>query len=888
MIRSWLVRFWAMFWKKRLERDLDEDIQEHLDLATDDYLRQGLSPQEAEIAARRSFGRAEPMKEELRDQRGIPFFETLSREMRIAIRSLRRAPDFTVLAILTLALAIGANSAIFSAVNRLLFNPTGVDESRGLVAIRAQYQKLNLKNMVVALNDFEDVRQSKEIFSAAAIARTEGFTYTGGGAVPQRVAVLRVSAAWFDVLRARAAHGRTFTSEEDVPDSRVVVLSDAIWRRMFGSDISIVGNTMEFDKVPYRVIGIMRPEDRMTLNELGGLNGQPHEIFMPMGARLDNPRTRYTERYLAIARLQPGVDFETARTHMTVLTNRGYDVPFVGTPRKDNAWGLTIVPFNDFAAGDMKTPILILWGAVGLVLLIACSNIAGLTMARTAARRRELTVRAALGGNRRHFVGQILMESSLLGLAGSVLGLFVAYAFIRGVELWAPENVAGGLKIPFDLSIVLFTAAAGMISGALFGLTAAAKLRTSNVSEALKAETRNASAGSGRTRLRSVLVTAEITLAFVLSACAGLFLRSLSHLEQVDTGFRADGVMSASVVLRDARYQEAHSQLAFYRSVLQAMSALPGVRSAAAAYPIPFGVGSEGRAFRVAGRAVGQNEPAMQSGLRFITPDFFETLRIPLQRGRIFTEQDIAGAEPVAVIDARLAQQYWPNEDPIGQQVILSASLRSRIVGIVGSTRNSDLASSEERGIIYFPMYQQPISLATFIVLTAGAPETLAGAMQAAVNSVDSAQALYDAKTMEERVSTTLAGRRFTLALLSMFAFTAVSLAALGLFGVISYGVTERTREIGIRMALGAQRSQVLSLVLGKGLRINLIGLVVGWIAAFQIARLLPDQLFGVRAFDPVTFAGMAVLLTAVAVLASYVPARRAVNLDPVKACRYE
>lgn len=886
MIRAWLLRLAATFQKKRLERDLEKDIQEHLDLATDHYLDEGMNPQEAAEAARRSFGGTDQIKEELRDQSGIPTFETLGREIRIATRSLRRAPGFAVLSVLTLGLAIGANSAIFSAVNVLLFNPTGIAKPDGLVVVRAHYRKLDVTNMAVSLNDFEDIRNSEDIFSDVAISRAEGFTYTGG-TVPQRVSTLRVSARWFDVMDARAAQGRTFTVEEDIPNSRVAVLSDAIWWRLFGGDASIVGKTIELDKLPYRVIGIMRPEHRVSLNEAGGLNAEPHEIFVPMGARADNPRDRYTERYLAIARLQSGVDLGAAETYMTVLTNRGYDAPLVGVSRKDNAWGLSIVPYKEFAAGDMKTPMLILWGAVGLVLLIACSNVAGLTMARTSARRREFALRTALGGTGWHMVRQILTESALLGLAGSLFGLSVAYTFIRGMEVWAPENVAGGLNIPFDLPVLLFTVAAGIVSVALFGLTAAAQVRSANSIAAIKGA-RSASPGPDRARMRSILVTAEITLAVVLSIGAGLLLRSLSHLEQVDAGFRPDGVMSASVVLRDARYQQPKAQIEFYRGVLQTMSALPGVSSVAAAYPIPFGVGSEGRAFRIMGRPVDENEPGMQSSLRFITPEFFSTMRIPLERGRVFTEQDSAGTGTVALIDQRLADRYWPNQDPIGQQILLQAGKPSRIVGIVGSTKNADLASSQEPGIIYFPMYQQPLFLATFIVRTAGGPEILAGPMQRAVNSIDPSQALYDAKTMQQRVSATLAGRSFTWVLLSMFAFIAVLLAALGLFGVISYGVTQRTQEIGIRMALGARRSQVLSLVIGKGLRINLVGVIAGWIVAFQIARLLPNQLFGVSAFDPATFTMTAVLLTAVALLASYVPARRAVNLDPVKACRCE
>ena len=352
--------------------------------------------------------------------------------------------------------------------------------------------------------------------------------------------------------------------------------------------------------------------------------------------------------------------------------------------------------------------------------------------------------------------------------------------------------------------------------------------------------------------------------------------------------------MSAAVTLPEARYKDPMSQTMFYRGVIQRLTALPGAKSAAAAYPIPFGMGMEGRAFRIIGRPVRGNEPAPIAQARFVTPDFFSTLRIPVKRGRSFTEQDAIKSQRVMIVDETLAQQYWPNEDPLGQQVILQDGIPSAIVGVVGHTRESDLAAHSVTGVLhytgvlYYCLYQQPFSLATVIVQSVGSRALPAGAMREAVNSVDPAQSIYDVKTMEERVSAALAVRKFTVVLLGLFALTAVFLAALGLYGVINYGVTQRTQEIGIRMALGAQRSQVLSLIVGSGLQITLIGLGLGWIAAFEIARLLPNQLFGVSAFDPVTFAGMAIFLAAVALFASYVPARRATKLDPLEACRCE
>ena len=887
--RMWLARTAAMFQKNRLERELADDIREHLRMLAEENLRRGMSPLEAEEAARRSFGGAEQMKEEFRDQRGIPLLEAFGRETRIAFRSLRRAPGFAALVILTLAIAIGANSAIFSAVNGLLFHPAGISEPTRVVVVRSRYDRLNLKNVVISHSDFNQVAGSPQIFSAAAIAKTGSFTYTGG-AYPQRLTALRVSWRWFEVFGAPAGQGRVFTADDDRPDSiPVAVLSDAAWRRIFGCDASIVGKTIHLDQRPYRIIGVMRPEYSSHVNELGGVTGPPHDLFVPLAARADSPAILYNETYLGVARLEPSVIFKQAQAFMRVLTSHGLEDPRAGPPRKENGWSLFLVPYTDFAGGDMKTPLLLLWGAAGFVLVIACANIAGLTLARISARSRELAVRTALGGSRWHLMRHILAESFLLAMLGSILGLGVAYVLMQGVEAFGPENIAGGLKIPFDVTMLVFTAGAGVFSGVLFGIAPAAQLARVNTSEALKEGSRTGTAGREQTRSRSILVIAEVALALVLSIGAALLLRSLSRLQQVNTGFRSEGVMTAVVTLPEERYREPQRQLAFYGGVIERLRAFPGVTSAAAAYPVPFGFGSESGPFRIAERPAGENEPAMLASFRLITPEFFSSLRIPVKRGRSFTERDALETERVTIIDETLAQQYWPDEEPIGQHIFLPRSGgQSTIVGIVGHTKESDLAAGSDRGVLYYSLYQQPIPFATLIVQSAASPAGLNQAMQAAVNAVDPAQALSDAKTMEARVSATLAGRRFTIALLGLFAVTAVFLAALGLYGVINYGVTQRTQEIGIRIVLGAQRPQVIGVILGQALRIIVAGLALGWVAAFAIARLVPDQLFGVSAFDPAAFAGMSFLLGAVALLASYVPARRAMLLDPVEACRYE
>jgi len=885
-LRMWMAKITALFKNQMLEDELEKDIQEHLEMATEEYIRRGMSPRQAAEAARRSFGGVDKIKEEYRDQRGIPLWDSLSRETRFAVRSLRRTAAFTLLAVLTLALAIGANVTIFGAINRLLLHPSGVSEPDRVVVIRSGYDKLNIRNLVVSFSDFNQVSDSSDVFSAAAIAKTASFTYIGDQ-YPQRLAALRVSWRWFDVFGARPALGRLFTAQEDRPGKdHEVIISYAAWQRVFGGDASIVGKSIELDQQLYSVIGIMGPEFTFGINELGRVSGQTHDIFVPLAAHPDSPPLLYTETYLCVARLQNGVLLPTAKSFMSVLTNRGLHDPLAGKPRQENGWGLSMLPYTEFTGGDLRMPLLILWGAVAVVLLIACANIAGLMLARASARSRELAVRSALGASRWHLFRLILTESSILAFAGSILGLGVAYAFIRAIEVASPSSLVGALRIPFDLPAIVFTGAAGILSCVLFGTVAAAHASAGNRFEAIKAGGRSGTASVEKARLRSILVGAELALAVVLSIGAGLLLRSLSRLHAVDVGFRPEGVMTASVTLPESRYKEPGPQRAFYRGVISRLGSLPGVQAAAAGYPLPFSSGFEERPFRIDGHPT-TSGPALTAQVRLITPDFTAALGIPVIRGRPFTDQDADRSEKVMLIDEVAARRFWRSEDPLGQRVVLRSGLQATIVGVVGHTKQSDLASDSDAPVFYYSLFQAPLPLGSLVVKSSGSPLP-ASAIREAVNSVDPAQSIYDVATMEERVSGALGTKEFTVILLAVFAAIAVFLAALGLYGVVNYGVTQRTQEIGIRMALGAQQSQVLNLILRSGLQFTLAGLFFGWLIAFGVARRIPDQLFGVKPFDPLAFVSMSFLMSAVALLASYVPARRAMRLDPLEACRHE
>jgi predicted permease len=884
---AWFSRLTAPLQRNRWESNLQEDIQEHLDLAIEENIRQGMTPVDAAAAARRSFGGAEQMKEEFRDQRGIPALETFMREIRIAFRSLRRAPTFALLSIATLALAIGANSAIFSAVNALLFRPPGIAEPSRLAVIRSQYTKLNLNSLVISYDDYQQVDSAK-IFSSIALAKSTDMTYTGG-AVPQRLAGLRVTWRWFDVLGAYAQQGRVFNQgDEGLPNKQLVLLTHAAWQRVFGGDPAAVGKTILLDQRPYKIVGILKPDYVGAVGEMGGVGEQPKDLVFPMTIR-DDPRARYNESYLAITRLAPGMSFEKTASALHVLTARLHQASQRGGILKENGWGLFAVPYNDFAGGEMKTPLLILWGSVGLVLLIAAANIAGLTLARMSARTRELAVRTALGGTRWHLLRQLFAECALLSFAGSVAGLGVAYLFIRTVEHYAPDNVVGGLRIPYDWQMLAFAALAGIVAAVLSTLIPATQLLRAHSSLLLKEGGRSATASRERLRLRSILVSAEVALALILSIGAGLLLRSLSRLENVNPGLRPQGVMTASLALPEARYKDAEHIVDFYRQLIRRAKILPGATSAAISYPLPFGPGFEGRGFRIAGRPIVANQPSPQANIRLVTPEFFTSLGIPLLQGRAFTEQDTVNSQLVTIIDQTLADRYWPNQDPIGQKMIQGEGEHtSVIVGVVGHTTQADTNQSSDRGYFYIPLYQDTLGFGSLLVKAPGDAATLAKSLQATVNAIDPAQALYDVKTMQQRIDSTFAARRFTVVLLGCFAAMSIFLAALGLYGVMNYGVTQRTQEIGIRMALGAHRSQVLNMILGQGFKIAAQGILIGGFASYWIARSLQDQLFGVQAFDVSTFAAAATALTAIALLATFIPARRATLLNPVEACRCE
>ena len=797
------------------------------------------------------------------------------------IRTLARSPLFAFTAIAALALGIGANAAIYSAVNAILRNPLGLDDPGKVVAIRVRYGKHNMPSISTSAPDFGDIRASTQIFSKAATLTTADYAYTGGE-MPERLIGAQVSWQWFDVFGVRPMLGRTFVSEEDVPENnRVVVLSHGSWDRLFGRDPAIAGKTIPLNDEPHTVAGVMGPGFRWP-------NQADFWIPIALPEERFTERFRHSQQYFTIARLADGVGFEQAAAYVDVITRRVVENSESDYSRI-SGWSIFATPFIDQIAGDIRPTLLTLTAAVGFVLLIACSNIAGLMLARVSGRAKEIAVRAALGAGRWRLIRHTLAESLVLAAIGGACGLALAYAGIRYLAVLAPQQLPYRLDVPIDINVLGFTLAVTVLSALLFAAMPAWQATRGTSFDVLKEGGRSGTAGKTRQRLRSALVVGEVALALVLLAGAGLLLRSLSQLQQVNPGFEPEGLMTASLTLPGNRYDTPEKRIAFHRALVGRLKAIPGVTTAAAISPMPFGGGDWSASFDIEGRQDPPGQPGPHGRIRFVSPDYFTAMGIRLIEGRMFTGHDRKGSEAVAIIDENLARTYWPNESPLGKAIRNDDDEPwYRIVGVVNHVKHSELAADSGKGHYYYPIYQQPVHISQYIVKTGGSPTALTAAIRQAVIAIDPVRPVHDLHTMDELIALSLGAPRFAVTLLGVFAALALGMAALGLYGVISYSVAQRTQEIGIRVALGARQSQVLSSVLARGMRLAAIGIALGLLGSLALSRLLESQLYETSALDPLTFAAVAAVLAAVALLASYLPARRAAKVDPVTALRYE
>jgi len=814
---------------------------------------------------------------------------TLVQDLKYGLRMLAKNPGFTAVAVLTLTLGIGANTAIFSVVNGVLLNPLPYPEPDRLIALYSRTP--DSPRWSISYPNFLDWVRDNRSFSDLAAYRSDDFSLTGTGE-PERVSAEMVSASFFPLLGVKAALGRTFRPEEDqLGGTPVVAISSGFWKRRFGSSPDVLGKALTLNGVSYTLVGVLPADFHYT-----GNNFQLSDVYVPIG-QLNAPffRDRRTGMGMnAVGRLKPGVTFEQAKADMDALGRHLAEE----YPEANKGTGITLVPLKQNAVGNIQPFLLVLLAAVGFVLLIACVNVANLLMARSAARVHEFAIRTALGAGKGRMVRQLLTESLLLALTGGGLGLLLASWGTQAALKVLPEALPRAEEIHLDGHVLLFTLAASALAGILFGLAPALKTSRSDVHETLKEGGRGSS--GTRHRAQSVFVVAEMALALVLLAGAGLMIRSLAKLWKVDPGFNPHDVLTFRLAFPPAAGETPDAARANWRLLQEQLTAVPGIQSASLTVGAMPMAGDSELPFWLEGQPKPPNQAEMKQAITYLVqPDYLKVMGIPLQRGRFLSSADNEHSTPVIVIDERFRELYFGNQDPIGKRVSFDiVNITAEIVGVVGHVKQWSLdadAASSLQAQCYFQMTQVPDPLVPLLagftgimVRTSGSPLAQVGSIRNTLTQMNSQQVMYNVRTMDEIISDSLAARHFSMALLGIFAALALVMSCVGIYGVISYLAGQRTHEIGIRMALGAERRDVLRMVLGQGARMTLLGVAIGLVAALGLTRLMANLLFGVSPHDPLTLAGVAVLLVLVALAACYIPARRATKVDPMVALRYE
>ena len=807
--------------------------------------------------------------------------ETLVQDIRYAFRRLAKSPGFAAVVIMTLGLGIGANSAIFSVVNGVVFRSLPFPEPERLIRLFQSPEEGSLGPFTPM--NFLDVQAGAKSLESSAAFTTAGFTLTGQGE-PERLDGVEVSASFFDVLRVRPALGRGFATEENQTGrTRVAVISHSLWARRFNSDPGILGRSVSLNAEPHTVIGVL-PE--------GFSYPARRDVWTPLEYDTQFTTQSRGAWYLnVIARLKPGATEEQAATEVGAIGAR-LEKEF---PASNLNVRFVVEDLHSYLTGDIKPKLLILLAAVGLVLLIACANVANLLLARAAARESEIAVRAALGAGRGRLVRQLLTESVVLAIAGGVLGLALAVAGTRFLLSLEPAGIPRLDAVGVDSTVVMFTAAIALFTGIVFGLIPAAQATRGDLVSSLKEGGKGALAARRAGRMREGLVVAEIALAVMLLAGAGLLIRSFAKLQEVDPGFQASSALTFRTALPPATYDTEDERRQFYDGLLGRLRALPGVQTAGAISLLPL---SGGGAFVITFTVEGQTpprpgeEPSMQ--VRVVTPDFFQAMGIPQLRGRGFTDADNATSTPVVMLSEAAVKRYFANENPLGKRITLGwgrgpnrPRVGGEVVGVVRSVKQFGL-DAEEQPEIYIPHAQQPVPGMTFVLKTAVPPLGLADAARREVRAVDPSLPVVALESLDRVVANSISQPRFYMLLLVIFAAVALLLASIGIFGVVSYTVAQRTREVGIRIALGASRERVLRMVLASSMRLAVLGVTVGIVAAVLLSRTLESLLFNLSPKDPFTYAAVAVVLTGIALVASYLPAWRAARVDPVVALRAE
>ena len=883
-------RWRALFHKDELERDLDAELRFHLERDAAQNLQSGMDQEEARYAALRAFGGVEQSREECRDARGVRILEEFLQDLRYSARMLLKQRGFTLIAILTLALGIGANTAIFSVINATLLRALPYKNPDQIVMVWGTNPGgFGWRGKTgFSAPSFLDYQQQNQVFERMATFNDVDFTLVGDDN-SERIHSGMVTAEFFNVLAVQPILGRTFVPEDSQTGrDHVVVLSYILWQRRFGSNQRIIGQTIRLDATPYIVIGVLPQGFDFSIPDYFESRG----LWVPTVLPQDNSNSERGHKDLSvIARLKPAVALRQAEQDMRVITER-LAKEYPGTMGK---FGVKLTPLHEQIVGDIRPVLLLLFGAVGFVLLIACANVANLQLARASTRQKEIAIRRALGASRGRLLRQLLTESVLLSFIGGTLGLLLALWGIRLLTGLGPASIPRGTIVPVDFTVLAYSLVLSLVTGILSGLAPALQSTPTRHSESLKEGGRNSAASEGGLRLRKLLTVSEVALSMILLIGAGLLIRSFIGLLRVNPGFESKNILTARVYLPQYSYPDATKQTAFYTQAMERIKGLPGVTAVGATDELPLTMGSHSQTFFLEGRA-SIDEPDQSLAVEdcLVGSDYFRVMGIPIISGRAFSETDDGSAIPVAMINQSFARRFFPNENPIGQHLRFeSASPWITIVGIVGDVRGFGL-DKEAKSEIYLPYQEQsflryiPLSHINLVVRTTGDPNGIAAAVLESVREIDKDLPSPQARTMETVLAASIAERRSNMLLLGVFAVIALILTGVGIYGVISYSVTQRTQEIGIRMALGAQSRDVMTLVMRNGMSLVLMGIVIGLTGAFALTRWMASLLFEVSATDFLTFMVTASLLTAIALLACWVPARRATKVDPLIALKYE
>ncbi len=879
---SWTNRLRNLFSGGRLSRDLDEELSFHLEARSQRNIASGMTPQEARQDARTRFGNRTLLKEDAHDMDIFKSVETVIQDLRYALRSLHKSPGFALTAILSLALGLGASTAIFSIADSLLLRPLPYRDPSRLMMLWEAERTGAVKNNVISPGNYFDWKTRNTVFDSMAAFREKPAVLTYGGH-SEELGNQSMSAELLPMLGVTPIRGRLFTRAEDAAAAHsgsVVLISYRVWQSWFGADQNITGRQVQVNSTPRTIIGVMPPDFYFRNRAIN--------LWEPLGLDpAENYRAHQGRWMLAIGRLKPAATRAQAQAQMTVIAQR----LSASYPEFDRNWTVNVEPLRDSLVREVRRSLLILLGAVGLLLVVACANVANLLLARFASRRQEMAVRASLGASRWRIVRQVLTESLLLAIAGGLLGALFARWAIAGLLHLAPQTLTQSTRITVDTRVFLFSVALSVLTAIVFGLgpsliTSHLRPATAGLLNAL-AEGSRSTTSSGR--LRRWLVTAEVALSIMLLAGAGLLFRSMIRLQQVDPGLDASGVLTFRISLPPVHYREIARRQQFFDRALHQIDSLPGVLSASAVSYLPFtGIGA-GTSVSIAGRPKPLPGEQLSGVIRSVTPGYFRTLAIPLMRGRDFNDADNSERAPYRfIVNQAFVTKYFAKQDPLGQSIstdMAEENTFGEIIGVVGNVKEQSV-DKEAMPTVYYIYSHLPYAAMNVVVRSQHNPLSLALPVRRIVRGIDLAQPIADINTLPELLGQTFARERFSAVLLTAFSLAALLLASVGIYGVLAYSVSERSREIGVRVALGAEPGRILKLVLAAGLRLVVLGMVAGVAGALLLSGLLKSLLFGVAPHDPLTFLVTPALFFFVALLAAFVPALRAARLDPMRVLR--